>query len=392
MRVCFISHTAGKGGAELALVELLQGLVAEGVECRVLVPKKGPLLTSLDRIHIKWKIIGYPRWMASTRHQWLVGRIRRTIQALLLAIPMALIIKKWQCDVVCSNTVAIGAGAFAARLARRPHIWYLHEFAYRDSNLRFDLGKRWTTCLMDRLSTFFIANSYAVAKDYAQYINQQKIYVIYQAVTLPDEVKTSRLQSNADRSIFRCVMVGSLHIAKGQDEAIMGLAELVRRGVNAELLLVGDGGRRFCEKLRQQVKALNLEQRVKFIGYVEDPAQFVRIADVVLVCSRWEAFGRATVEAMLAGKPVIGTANSGGTVELIQDRKTGFLYEAGNHVELANKMQYLYENPKERSRLGATARAWAMDRFTQKRYANEVLDVLNEVLTKEKTSSQAPSN
>nr|WP_269430519.1 glycosyltransferase family 4 protein [Nitrosospira briensis] len=376
-----MSHTASGGGAELALLELLQGLMAEGVECRVLVPKKGPLLAALDHLHIEWKIIGFPLWLvARVRRLWLLGRILRTARTLLFAIPMARSILKWQCDVVCSNTVTIGAGALAARLARCPHVWQLHEFGYRDPNLLFDLGERRTADLMDRLSEIFIANSHAVVKDYARYINPDRMRVIYQAVTLRDKIKSSSSNHATDKPRFTCVIVGALHIAKGQDEAIRALAEVMRRGVDAELLLIGGSGRRFRKMLVQQTGDLNLEQRVKFIGYVENPAPYIRMADVVLVCSRWEAFGRATVEAMLAGKPIIATANSGGTAELINDGETGLLYEAGNHVELADKIQHLYQSPKEGARLGTAARVWAAGRFTQQRYAREVIDVLNEVL------------
>ena len=386
MRVCFVSHTAGKGGAEFALLELLQGLVAEGVDCKVLVPKKGPLLAAFDQLHIEWKVIGYPFWVAGARRRWMPGRILRTVRTLLLAVPMAKIIAKWECDLVCSNTMTIGAGALAARLAKCPHVWHLHEFGYRDPNLLFDLGERRTSHLMDRLSAIFIANSYAVVKDYARYINRDRMKVIYQAVTLRDEIEgRPRNHATTDKPRFTCVIVGSLHIAKGQDEAIRALAEIVRRGIDAELLLIGGSGRRFRKALVQQVSDFDLKQRVKFIGYVENPITYIRMADVVLVCSRWEAFGRATVEAMLLGKPIIATVNSGGTAELIHDGETGLLYEAGNHVELADKIQRLYQSPDEGIRLGTAARIWATGRFTQQRYAREVIDVLNEVLA-EKSS------
>ena len=383
MRVCFVSHTAGRGGAELALLELLQGLIAEGVDCKVLVPKKGPLLATLDRLHVEWKIIGYPRWVAGARHSGMIGRTIRTAKAIFLAIPMARTIKKWQCDIVLSNTVAIGAGALAAWLASRPHVWLLHEFGFRDPNLLFDLNGYRTLRLMDRLSIGFIANSNAVFKDYARYISPHRMRMIYQAVSLRDEIGSAELKPVIKKS-FTCVIVGSLHIAKGQDEAIRALAEVVHRGIDAELRFVGEGSHRFRETLRQQVDDSKLKHRVTFIGHAENPAQFIQMADVVLMCSRWEAFGRATVEAMLAGKPVIGTANSGGTAELIQDGKTGLLYDSGNHIELADKIEYLYEHPEERLRLGTTARIWAAERFTQKRYAKEVINLLSDVLTKGK--------
>lgn len=378
MRVCFISHASGRGGAELALLELLQGMIAQGVDCKVLVRRKGPLLEALDRLHVEWKIIGYP-WMVSVRHQPLPIRVVRTVKSLLLAIPMARTIRKWRCDVVYSNAVTIGAGALAAWLARRPHVWHLHELGH---NFLFDLGEHRAVRLMDRFSTVIIANSYAVAQYYARYIKLNRIRVIYQAVTLCDKVENVCDSVPGDRNqLFQCIIVGTLNAQKGQDEAIAALSEVVRRGVNAHLLIVGEGEQCFTAILLQQVKHHGLEQRVKFHGYTENPMPLTRSADLMLMCSHWEAFGRVTVEAMLAGKAVIGSA-SGGTTELIQDGETGLLYERGNHTQLADKIQYLYENPEERLKMGTAARIWAMERFTQERYAKEVIALLREVLVK----------
>ena len=86
---------------------------------------------------------------------------------------------------------------------------------------------------------------------------------------------------------------------------------------------------------------------------------------------------------MLGGKAVIGTA-SGGTAELIQNGKTGLLYTPGDYNELAAWIRYLYENAEEKCRLGAAARAWAADRFNQKKYAGEVAHLLDETLAREK--------
>ena len=109
-----------------------------------------------------------------------------------------------------------------------------------------------------------------------------------------------------------------------------------------------------------------LEQRVTFVGYVNEPVHLIRRANLTLVCSRWEAFGRVIVEAMLVGTPIIATKNSGGTAELIEEGKTGLLYERGNYIELADKIQYLYEIRKFDQGWGrGNGHAWATGRFTQ---------------------------
>ncbi|KIO48176.1 glycosyltransferase family 4 protein [Nitrosospira sp. NpAV] len=378
MRVCFISHSAKRYGAELALLELLRGLVELGVDCKVLVPERGPFLTALDQLHIEWTIIGYPRWTSGARRQNIFHRIKRMFGTLFWIIPIARAIAKWRCDVIYTNTVIVGAGALAAWLVHRPHIWHLHESGYCREQL-FDLGE-YAPRLIDHLSASIIVISHAVQDEYINYVCPRKLRVIYQSVTLP-EINESLPGRVENGRRFRCAIVGSLQAQKGQDEAIAALAELVHRGVDAELLIVGTGDKRFRSSLVHQVKYLGLEERVIFHGYAENPLPLIHATDVILICSRFEAFGRVTVEAMLAGKPIIGTS-SGGTIELIENGKTGLLYQPGNHNELADKIQYLYENPRESTELGTAALIWAEGRFSRKRYAKEVLDLLNEVVTK----------
>lgn len=374
MRVCFISHSAGRYGAELALLELLQGLLCSGVEVLVLVPKKGPLLDELERLDIEWRVTGYPVWMS--RPKRLRSRVMRLLKTALMSIRVAWIIRKWQADVVYTNTVVIGAGALAARLIRIPHVWHSHESLKHNPSQEFDLGEQTTSYLLNRLSAAIIVTSHSLENDYKHLPDPHKIRVVYQSVTpranfrSPEPIPT--------RLFFQYIIIGSLHPWKGQDQAISALAQLAGRNINAHLLLVGDDGKRYRTQLVQQAENLDMTRRITFYGYAENPLALIQNADVVLVCSRWEAFGRVAVEAMLAGKPVVGSAR-GATAEIIQHKQTGLLYEWGNIEDLAKKIQFLHDNPREARRIGHTAQRWAANRFTQDRYAQEILGILSEI-------------
>lgn len=382
MRICFISHSAGRYGAELAMLELLKGLTKAGVVCLVFVPKQGPLLAELDRLNVEWRQIRYPPWIS--RKSSFPYRILRAIKGLVATIRIALGIRRWGCDLVYTNTTAISVGAFAAWLLGKPHVWQSHESSYHNSQLKFDLGKRYAARLMDHLSARIVVVSRSLINDYSRYINPDRMCLIYQSIT-PYTNSRHQYEINQDREFFQCAIVGSLDPWKGQEEAISALSELMRRGIRAHLLIVGDGSKHYVEKLQKIIKDNGLEKAVKFTGYANNPMRLVRKADVLLMCSRWEAFGRTTAEAMLAGKAVIGSAN-GGTVELIEDGKTGLLYQEGNYLELADKIQFLYENPKVKLELGESAHCWATGRFTRERYTKEVLELLNEVLSERKLS------
>jgi glycosyltransferase involved in cell wall biosynthesis len=386
MRVCFISHTAARSGAELALLKLVQGLRKLDIHCLVLLPKKGPLLAELDRLNVEWRVVSYPWWW-KLRGKSLPRRILRTLRSLGAAARIAIMLRRWRCDVVVTNTVAVSAGALAAWLARKPHVWHLHESPNRDPRITFDLGIRLATRLIDRLSALVVVVSHAVADEYSRYIKPDRLHIVYQSISSGQGLSRDEIDgihcSSLDANVFKCAMVGSLQPWKGQEEAIKALSEIARRGINAHLFIVGNGDSLVTAALRNQVKDYGLEHQVTFTGYVNDPTPLIRAADIVFMCSRWEAFARVTIEAMLAGKAVIASA-SGGTIEQISDGKTGLLYERGNYVELADKIQYLYESPEARSELGHAAYAWAAGRFTQERYAREMLDLFTSVLAKEK--------
>lgn len=64
---------------------------------------------------------------------------------------------------------------------------------------------------------------------------------------------------------------------------------------------------------------------------------------VEVIASRYEAFGRITIEAMLNELPVIG-ANSAGTAELITDGVTGLLYPSGNVSKLSDALEMTFNN------------------------------------------------
>jgi glycosyltransferase involved in cell wall biosynthesis len=160
---------------------------------------------------------------------------------------------------------------------------------------------------------------------------------------------------------------------------VLALAELRRRQIEAELLLLGEGDGEYGRRLLHLVAQNHLQDRVRFLGQLDDPMPELRAAHVVLVCSAAEGFGRAAAEAMLAGKPVIGADNTA-TAELIHDGLNGLLYRTGDALDLAGKIDYLYRHPEVASQLGSSGQAWAQRVFTRDRYREQMLPLLTQLL------------
>jgi glycosyltransferase involved in cell wall biosynthesis len=162
-------------------------------------------------------------------------------------------------------------------------------------------------------------------------------------------------------------------------DAVKAVAELKRRGVNVVLTLVGSGEPVYLTSLRTSISTLGIDDRTQLTGFVDNPTSIVQASEVLLMCSRSEAFGRVTIEAMKVGRPVIG-ARSGATLELVKEGFNGVLYAPGDPVDLAEKIEFMAMNRESAKRMGCNGRQWAMERFSVERYTNEVLTVLSKVL------------
>lgn len=131
----------------------------------------------------------------------------------------------------------------------------------------------------------------------------------------------------------------------------------------------------YLEQLKEMVKSDNLEPYVKFIDFRANPYPVVNQADIVLVCSRMEAFGRVTLEAMLLKKPVIGT-NTGGTVEQVTEGFNGLLYTPGDCHQLAEKIGYLIEHREKIKEFGENGYKFVKENFTKEKSGGKLSELL----------------
>ena len=132
-----------------------------------------------------------------------------------------------------------------------------------------------------------------------------------------------------------------------------------------------DAGRAGLEQLADEA---GIAEYVAYQGFTNEPEAVWRDAEVALMCSRDEGFGRVTVEAMRAAVPVVGI-DSGGTPEIVEDNVDGLLVPARDTPALAAALTTLKRDEPLRQRLAAAA-ARSSRRFTPERYAREISRVV----------------
>jgi glycosyltransferase involved in cell wall biosynthesis len=166
-------------------------------------------------------------------------------------------------------------------------------------------------------------------------------------------------------SPFRVLTAGRLIRLKGFDLCIEAFTRLVKIHPDCLLEIVGQGPEE--NRLRRMVKGLNLEEKVRFIPWLERRLllQKMRQSDVFLFASFRDGGGAVVVEAMASGLPVV-CLNAGGPGFHIQEA-WGMKIKVGNPKEsvggLAQALLALQENPALRIKLGRAAEKRARDYY-----------------------------
>ncbi|GIW67112.1 MAG: hypothetical protein KatS3mg095_1010 [Candidatus Parcubacteria bacterium] len=117
---------------------------------------------------------------------------------------------------------------------------------------------------------------------------------------------------------------------------------------NTVLFVVGDGPDR--KKLEDLTKKLNLENKIKFLGYRTDIKEILADTDIFILSSKWEGLPIVILEAWASKKPVIAS-NVHGIKSLVEDNKDGLLFEFKNEKDLVQKINFLIKNEEAKSML-----------------------------------------
>ena len=389
VRICFVCHSGSGtlGGAERCTAEAIGALRKRGFDCWAVVPARGALSDRLERDGVETAVVGYTWWASDDRSLW--GRFKRLARNLAASLVLARLIRRRGCDLVYTSTITVCSGAAAAKLLGLPHVWHLYEFGVEDHGLYFDLGRAFSCGLISRWSVACVAVSRAIAAHYAPFIPAEKLKLVYFAVDPPEDDGAPVADGFNEAGALKCLLAGRLQENKGQQDAIRAVAELKSTGLRASLTLAGQGDAPDEARLKDLARSLGVDDRVRFIGQSRRVFALMRSADVVLMCSRQEALGRVSVEAMYAAKPVVG-ARGGGTPELIEDGVNGYLYEPGDAADLARALRAVAQKPEDAARMGLEGRRRALERFSRERLGTDLAAVV-EPLVRQRGSGASSS-
>jgi len=194
-----------------------------------------------------------------------------------------------------------------------------------------------------------------------------------------ERAETRRQLGLGDGDPFVVGWVGRMTAVKRTDEVVRVLRRLVDRGIDARLLLVGDGPDR--DRLERYAHELGVVRRCLFLGYQEDVARWYDAMDALILPSVNEGTPVSVIESLAAERPAVAT-RVGGTPDVIREGVDGFLVEPGDGKALADRLEELANDPARRAQMGAAGRDRVLDRYAVDRLVDDIDKLYRELLSR----------
>ena len=238
---------------------------------------------------------------------------------------------------------------------------FYHKFLYKNIDMMIAV----TNLVKEQLEKF-------IPKDI-----RPKIETSYIGANTPkllnDEEKNNLKESFYISDEFIVCIVGRIEEAKGQHIVLEAVESLRKSDIKIKTLVVGHY---MDESYFNNLK--NSYPNDIFTGFVSNPTDLMQISDCVVLATKKETFGLVLIEAMKCGVCILGS-NSGGPLEIIDDQKTGLLFESMNSDRLCEKLSLIIENEELKETLALNGKIKANEFFDSKKQLEEIKNILERV-------------
>jgi glycosyltransferase involved in cell wall biosynthesis len=350
MRVVHVHRMRGIGGSERHLLTLLPALAERGVET-LFVGLDDPAWDSVDfygALHVPAVRLRAPRDLDPV----LLARLVRSLHA----------------DVVHTHLVhadvygGVAAKLRGARLVSTKH----NDDPFRTGAFRF--VERGLARAADRIVA--ITDSLRRFTVERVGVPAAKVETIHYGMDELPEPWGANPPDDVPAEAHVLLAIARLTPQKGIDVAVRALAALPDDTV---LVVLGEGAER--DRLESLARELGVDRRLFLPGRVPDVAAWLRRAAVLVHPARWEGFGLAVLEAMLAGLPVVATDVSS-LPELVVDGETGVLVRPDDPAALAAGVARALGAPQ----LGKAGRERALGSFSVARMADATVRLYEDIV------------
>ena len=287
------------------------------------------------------------------------------------------LIKKYNPDIVYAHSSKAGAIARVADIGLKNHCVYNpHGWAF---NMRCSAKKKAMYTAIEKVAAPFCDKIICISDAEKQsaldkkICKEDKLQVIFNGVDIEayeNEVHgaVKRKDLNIPKDAFVVGMVGRMSPQKAPD-IFVKMAKRVRAKVpNAHFIIVGNGNQE--AEIRKYAEDNGFSDSLHITGWVDNPMSYVELFDVACLLSRWEGFGLALPEYMMAGKPIVASRVDA-IPNIIRDGENGLLVEADDATGAGEAVLRIYQEKELKDKLVLQGLEDVHNRFNARRVSEE---------------------
>ncbi len=344
MNILFLNSNREWGGGEVWLTAIVLGLEQQGHRSTIICHPDSPLFHRLTSKSVHC----IPLALTGDFNPFTIFSVRR-------------IIKQHSIDLVCVHTEKqLRIAGCACMMSGVPIVVSREVDVPIDDTFvnRYFFGK---------IASAVMVNSHATndtVLNGAPWLRNLSVHVVWKGIDISvyDSVAPAGVRKEFGLLNDDCLVgfVGRLDEQKGIPTLLEAMKIVSKKNPRIKLILAGDGNLK--ESIKQFSVRNKLDHNIYLAGFREDIPAFLKAMDFAVVPSYWEGFCYAALEAMAAGKAVIGSRTSS-IPELVADNETGILVAPRSPEELANAIINLSENPSLQKTMGEHGRIRAEELF-----------------------------
>ena len=290
------------------------------------------------------------------------------------------LIKKYNPDIVYAHSSKAGAIARVADIGLRNHCVYNpHGWAF---NMRCSAKKKaiYTIYTMiEKIAAPFCDKIICISDAEKQsaldkkICKEDKLQIIFNGVDIEAYENgahgaVKRRDLNIPEDAFVVGMVGRISQQKAPDVFIKMAKQVKDEVPNAHFIIVGNGNQE--DEIRKYAKDNGFSDSLHITGWVDDPMSYVELFDVACLLSRWEGFGLALPEYMMAGKPIVASRVDA-IPNIIRDGENGLLIKVDDDVGASNAVMRIYQEDELKDKLVTQGLEDVHNRFNARRVSEE---------------------
>lgn len=347
-RILLVSHNSNLSGAPISLAQLAKGLVFRNFSPLLVLPKPGPIEKFLKQWHVDYVILKRPN----------------------AVIDFLRIVRRFKPDVVHVNSLVKTWPVLVSRCVRKPVVWHVREY----------LGeKRAYARLIHTLAHRVIL----ISKQQFQLFQGMK-----RAVLVPNAVDLTLYENVVPADDIRKAPAHTIVCYIGSIEPRKGLIELARAAQHLKnfpsihFVVAGDAPKvhmMYKQEIVDYLRKNSLLERFHMLGFRQDIPRVLRASDILCHPVYIEAFGRVIIEAMASKLPVIAS-RVGEIPSIVEDGKTGFLVDPGDHRGIAEAVLRVAQDEALKNELGRNGYEIVKRRFGLDTHVDKIAEVYTDVL------------